>query len=454
MQWPGAVAALRNCCSIDFCESQLGRADVRTRLRVGSTTGLRDEPLNAALSQKRYDQMPGAQVEWVQMPRDLNAVGAMLTAGLMDLAAVYSEDVVAQLTGGCPDLRICGTFQAVPRRWCCLVLPGVQKEHLTSQSSCMIGIPSGGMGPKMMLLLWRERLGFTGSTSITCTSFENLNAAIRTLLRGGKVRALLWEVSKLEQFMAQDWCDIIDEFITPWPSHLLVAHKETLFAKLCTIKYFMCFTNLFLQDFQTDIGGESLEYILKTYPDLRPAEVGPWLEAATWTCMTDVELASLEEPLELLIRLELRPANLRFSPTRHLARGVRIRNSSVRYCQAPPVPSASSQMPSGEEENLTSLEELEEEEAEQAEEEQGEESQPDSEADILVDPTDPERDEGRAHCLPDARLHNLLSRPGCPVPCGEAPAARSAAVAAGEKPRRGEALGRFRCIDDRPAPAG
>mmetsp|Transcript_52212 Transcript_52212/g.162063 ORF Transcript_52212/g.162063 Transcript_52212/m.162063 type:complete len:441 (+) Transcript_52212:55-1377(+) len=440
MQWP--AASLRSCCSIDFCESQLGSAGVRTRLRVGSTTGLRDEPLNAALSQKRYEQMPGASVEWVQMPRDMNAVAAMLTAGLMDLAAIYSEDVVVQLATGNPGLRLCGMFQAVPRRWCCLVPPGFPKDALKTLKSVMIAIPSGGVGPKLMVTVLRERLGFAAA-SVKCAHYDDLNAAIRSLLKGGKVCAILWEISYLERSRAKAWCDIIDEFVMPWPTHLLVAHKETLFAKLCTIRYFMCFTNLFLQDFQTDTGGESLEYFRRSYPDLRVSEVQTWLDNATWSCGTDVEIAALEAPLELLMRVDMVPSSLRFRPGRHLARGVRLRNSAVPYCQAPlsTVAVCLAGAPDPTEEDL-------EEDASSIEDMGGDED------DTLEDPTMPPDREGTALCVPDSRYHNLIAR--CGDPCTTQAAARVAAVAPGEKmpqlwPR---AAGSTDCPGHRPAPAG
>mmetsp|Transcript_41276 Transcript_41276/g.119381 ORF Transcript_41276/g.119381 Transcript_41276/m.119381 type:complete len:462 (+) Transcript_41276:67-1452(+) len=434
MQWSGAAAALQHCCSIDFCESQLGTAGVRTRLRVGTTIGLRDEPLNAALSQKRFEQMPGASVDWVQMPRDMNAVAAMLNGGLLDLAAIYSEDVMAQLSAGNPDLRICGMFQAVPRRWCCLVPPGYPKETLKSLPACLIAIPSSGVAAKLMVAVLRERLGLSKS-SVKSVHYDELNAAMRSLVRGGRVNAILWEVSVMERCKAKDWCDIVDEFIMPWPSHLLVAHKETLFSKLCTIRYFMCFTNLFLQDFQMDATGEALEYFKSTYSDLPPQEVKAWMRNATWTCSTDVELAAVEGPLDVFVKLEMLPPNARLRPARHLARGVRFRNSAMQYQRAS-LASTRVCMPA----EPTAVEDAYEEASSSVEDlGVGEDEEPMD--DIDEDPT-PTR-EGSALCLPDARLHNLLSR--CPTAlCSEgrhAADSRTAAVSSGEKtPTRATAV--------------
>jgi len=330
MPW-SAAATLAKCCSLEFCESQLGSAGVRTRLRVGTTTGLRDEPLNAALSLKRYEQMPGASVEWVQLPRDINAVKAMLSAGLLDLAAVHSEDAIAQLFGGSSELRICGMFQSVPRRWCCVV-PRTSPQESLKLNACTIAIP-GGLASKLMVALLLERLGCADANPATL-EHDDLSAALRSLTRSStnaarfapssQVQAVLWEIGLLERSKLKEWCHILDEFPMPWPSHLLISTKETLFAKLCTIRYFMCFTNLLCQDFQVDSTGDSLEYLVATYCELRPNEARTWLRSGAWTCTTDVDVAALEGPLELLKRLELLPPTSCLHPSKRLARGVRL----------------------------------------------------------------------------------------------------------------------------------
>jgi len=175
--------------------------------------------------------------------------------------------------------------------------------------------------------------------------YDSLSFALRALRRQRDIDAVLWEVTVLERAALRDWCDVRLELVLPWPTHLFVANKETLFAKLHTVRYFMISLNTILQDFVHelfDCGPESqaCTYLHETH-SLCTQEVHDWLEGQRkpWYSSSDIDERSIMGPLELISALDLLPGvrGRRFSLHRFLAEGsnlIRKRSLSTEADEA------------------------------------------------------------------------------------------------------------------------
>jgi len=334
-----AALDLGACCTADFCEGQLGSAGVRTRLRVATTLGLRDEPLSAILALRRFESAGGPIVEWVQLPKDMHAVTAMLSAGLVDLAALYSEEAMEVCCSN-TSLRTCGMFFSLPRRWCLLVPRGTGEEPL-KLDDCRVAIPEGTTARLAFELIWEElendddAAGTSSGSSVQEAStadlveYDSLSFALRALRRHRDIDAVLWEITILEKPALREWCDVRCEVVLPWPTHLFVASRETLFAKLCTVRYFMIACNSLLQDFTGELFNCGEESQASTYLNVTHSlcmqEVHDWLEGQRepWHSSSDIDESCVVGPLDLISRLDLLPgvSGRRFSVHRFLAEG-------------------------------------------------------------------------------------------------------------------------------------
>mmetsp|Transcript_49701 Transcript_49701/g.153626 ORF Transcript_49701/g.153626 Transcript_49701/m.153626 type:complete len:415 (+) Transcript_49701:115-1359(+) len=357
---PCGPASLEDCCTLDGCAAHLGGGAARPRVRVGTTPGFRDEPVNVSLKFKRYEQMPNAQVEWVQCPGDLDAVTAMLNAGLVDVAMMFSEDAVLQAaTWG--SLRVCGMLSGRPRRWSIIVPSGFCRGPV-KLGRCNIAIPPG-LGGKLMTAIMQECSAcWECPTCIEHTTFVD---ALCSLIKRCAVKAVLWDITAQEQSTMtatfQGVCETAHEMLMPWPSHLFLASRETLRAKLETIRSFLSFSNLLSEQLRAKVHRESLDYFWERY-DLYQEEVECWLQAAGWGFCPDVDAAAVEGPLACLEQLQLLP------PGRGAREPARCLAPGARLLGRPAGPAAA------------------EEEAEAPE-------------------------EASASCLPASRLHSLLPRP-------------------------------------------
>jgi ABC-type nitrate/sulfonate/bicarbonate transport system substrate-binding protein len=272
--------------------------------------------MNNALSKKLYGEMPGAFVEWVVCPEYLEAVTAMLSAGLVDVAVMFSEDAAAQVAAS-RLLRVCGTFNTVARRWCVLVRRhGAIRRIADLQFVPKLGVPPG-FGSKLMLSILGDRLGWSPGQLPQWIEQDSLSEAMSGIL-SGQIQALLWENSGLIGSTSVEACEALIEVTMPWPSHVFIASRETLRAKTGAVKQLINYTNRICAEFKENKKDTTVKYLQERY-NMSAEEAAEWVTSAAWTCQSEVDPATLAGPLEHLQRLEMVPPDCECDPVRCLA---------------------------------------------------------------------------------------------------------------------------------------
>mmetsp|Transcript_44868 Transcript_44868/g.97769 ORF Transcript_44868/g.97769 Transcript_44868/m.97769 type:complete len:456 (-) Transcript_44868:36-1403(-) len=317
MAFSWAFSGAAKCCAEKEGESW----PARPRLRIGTTPGLRDEPVNVALARKRYDAMSTAMVEWVQCPTDLDAVTAMMKVGLVDIAMMHAEEAVWQTTLY-NSLRVCGCFNGVPRRWILLVPHGVDARPECLRW-CRLGIPCGLTG-KLMSSILEGALDLSSAPPLK-VPFESLSDALQAMLRNSGLHAVFWEATEVPPD-ARKLCTLVKAIEVPWATHLLVATRETVRFKLNTIRHFIDFTGDLCNKILLDRTFMSL-YLYEKYRML-PEEADAWMGLARCSCQCEPPPTALAQPLELLRRLELVPMGSEWRPSRLLAQGFMVASES------------------------------------------------------------------------------------------------------------------------------
>lgn len=292
----------------------------KTRLRVGSVPGIRDEPVNAALKQKMYDQdSENVLVEWVQCPDCLEAMGAMLSAGLVDVALAFTEDAMVHLSSS-RALQVCGTFSAAPRRWRVLV-PHATFESTADLRGRRVGIPVG-VGAKLMMSAVEDELGWASGppTAVPQGSFR---VALGSMIEGnGSIQGLFWECNVEEGFIPIA-CETLCEVTMPWPSHVFIASRETVRAKLGTIKQFIRMTGGLCKQMKAQRHSTMLHYMMMHY-SLCEEDANRWLNDVIWNCALDIDETTFSRPFTCLRKLEMVPHDFCYDAFAYVARGVSL----------------------------------------------------------------------------------------------------------------------------------
>lgn len=274
---------------------------LRPRFRVGTTAGLKDEPISGALKRRAYAEMGACALDWVVCPSDHAAITAMLNGGLIDMVMAPVEDALL-LAHNSKTLKVCGSFDGPRRMWRLFTRPNLQGGTKLSSLS-RLGVPDSLCASLITCLM--QDWGYFGWDQrppeiVVISSFVE---ALHLICGVKSIQGLLWECWADELKAARCACmEAVAPVQTPWSSHLFVCSRESLHSKSHTIRQFYNFTNDMLQE---ETFAPELSARLKVQYSLAQADVDAWLGEKDWRCYPDIHYHDITRPSDFLARLGL-----------------------------------------------------------------------------------------------------------------------------------------------------
>mmetsp|Transcript_13616 Transcript_13616/g.28464 ORF Transcript_13616/g.28464 Transcript_13616/m.28464 type:complete len:395 (+) Transcript_13616:3-1187(+) len=302
------------------CHCSLGETEqVRTRLRVGCSASVLDAPVELALAKGHCEGL-NVSLNWVQCPPCAGAVMSMLSAGLVDMALMHTEDAVAFAAEGNP-LRLCGTFVATPRTWGLYVNRGrgANVRCGLDMRGGTLGMPDD-KGTSLALCVFGDAPGWSVLLYCPRRPFSSLRRAANAMAKDA-TRATIWEQRAARPAVAAGEWELMATTPMPWPSLLLVASKEALYAKAGAVKRFIRFARTACLDFMARREEEAMTYIASRY-GLSAMEARSFVENTEWVCDCKVDLEAIARPLSHLRRTGLLAVDRDVDPSRLLAKGL------------------------------------------------------------------------------------------------------------------------------------
>jgi len=243
---------------------------------------------------------------------------SMLSAGLVDMALMHTEDAVTFAAEGNP-LRVCGTFVASPRTWGLFVNHGSDLSCGTDMLGGTLGLPDD-KGASVALSVFGDSPGWNVLLYCPRRPFSSIRRAASAMAKDVS-RATLWERDAGRPALAAGEWSMLAEMPMPWPSLMLVASKEALYAKSGAIKRFIRFARTACQDFASRQEEEAIAYISTRY-GLSAAEAFNFMANTEWTCECKVDLEAITRPLEHLKRAGMVPSDRDLDPARFIAKEI------------------------------------------------------------------------------------------------------------------------------------
>jgi len=290
---------------------------VKTRLRVGSCAGIMDAPIQMACSFGSFQGL-SIRLNWVQCPPDSGAVVSMLSAGLVDMALMHTEDAVAHAAQGSP-LRICGTFVGSPRMWAIHSPAGNSLLSGSDLRDCTLGIPDERAASLAVSVLG-ECPDWAGVLYCPRRPFTSIIRACDAMAKG-VTRATVWECRAARHLVsAGEWIPV-GHVPMPWPSLVLVASKDALYAKAGAIRHFVGFAHTACAEFKTTKHEDATRFCAARYA-MSTEEVHEFISETQWVCECEVDVDTIARPLAHLKRTGLVAHDRAHDPTRFIAKEV------------------------------------------------------------------------------------------------------------------------------------
>lgn len=300
-------------CSLDM------PAHPKTRLRVGCCSGLLDAPIHLALERTDLQHL-AITLNWVRCPPDAGAVMSMLSTGLVDMALMFTEDAVGFVAQGNP-LRLAGTYVKTPRTWGVHVPRGSANRTAADLAHWPLG-SAEDKGATLAASVLAEREDWADISSCSRKTFSSIRRAADSMLRG-TTRATLWEKRNVRHLVASGEWEIIGEVRMPWPSVVLVASKEALYAKAGAVKHFISFARTACEEFTSANEDEALRYLSACH-GLNMEEALNFMAETEWVCEDSVDLNTVLQPLEHLRRIGYVSSERRCDPRRFVSTEFRV----------------------------------------------------------------------------------------------------------------------------------
>eukprot|EP00931_Biecheleriopsis_adriatica_P086274 TRINITY_DN60983_c0_g1_i1.p1 TRINITY_DN60983_c0_g1~~TRINITY_DN60983_c0_g1_i1.p1 ORF type:complete len:387 (+),score=75.80 TRINITY_DN60983_c0_g1_i1:93-1253(+) len=323
-----ASAALTACSSPPVskpCECELGRAAQtgKPRLRVGCAIGVKSSPAKVAMHRSSNLEDRSFILQWPDIPPDPEALAAMLSAGLLDVALFHTEEIIQVLAGG-SSLRVCGTFTSSPRHWGIYAFCGrlISLEAAGDSQASPLGVPSNSLGAQLVLHMLGEQTSLSRRGGLFLRQLPSIEAA-HAALSSGTVQAVLWERHATHDYVSCGKWVAIGETDSPWASTLLVTNKEAIYSKGECIKDFLSWAKLAAWEFHEDgdAAEMALEFLQKRY-HMGGLSVRHWLSSISWKCVNEVEVVDLTSCFKQLQRAGLISQAASFSPEVFVARRI------------------------------------------------------------------------------------------------------------------------------------
>ncbi|CAE8611533.1 unnamed protein product [Polarella glacialis] len=287
------------------CDLDSSSAPSKVRLRVGCGIGVSSAPIQFALQHTANVELLSFSLHWVKCPPDADAVLAMLSAGLLDLAIIHTEDAVLALLTG-TSMRMCGTFAASPRRWGLYTQSQVVGELPDKKAlvESPLAVPMNCLGAQLAIAILRNDPAFGGfcSDAVYLQEISTVEQAFQALATG-RVQAVLWEQHAASEYVAQgQWCPVWEGSL-PWSSSVFIANREAIYSKSRSIQSFIAWTRSTVSDFLQAENADLGEQLLASSHHLTRRAALCWLESVSWNCLCEVQEACLTKPALLLHQL-------------------------------------------------------------------------------------------------------------------------------------------------------
>lgn len=310
----GQAGHSTTCSNAPGCDCALEGAKPRTRLRVGSGPGLVDAPIQLALAGST-DALE-VNLHWVRCPQDPRALASMLTAGVLDIALMRTEDAISHAATG--SLRICGTFVVSPQEWG-LHIPSVIRGRRVPTDGYAVGLPDDS-GALLMLHTLAQRPGWQQLRNVSRSKFPSVRRSCEAACQG-VVQSVLWDTHTARGLVDCGEWDLVHAQSQPWPSVLIVTTKESAYSKANAIRCFVAFAKGACKNFKANENGCAAR-LLRTRYCFHEVDALDWIRTTNWSCECKVEDSALLLPLDRLEAADmLRPTGIT-DPWRLVARNV------------------------------------------------------------------------------------------------------------------------------------
>ncbi len=269
-----------------------------TKIRIGGVPEHFNLPWHYAL-EKNWFAENQIDLQWTDYPGGTGAMSKDLRSGVLDIAVILTEGVVADILNG-NNSTIIQWYVKSPLVWGIHTAKGSPIFNEQQFAGKKYAISRYGSGSHLMAFVDAHQRGL----EIKPEQFEvvnNLDGAVKALV-AGEADLFMWE-----KFMTQPLVDNgtfrkVGECPTPWPSFVIVVRNEFLQQNQVVISKILSVIQKACKEFAAlpDV----TERIAQRF-NLKISDVKEWLKSIQWQTENVFDTQPLEGVLNTLFELKI-----------------------------------------------------------------------------------------------------------------------------------------------------
>lgn len=268
------------------------------QLTIGGVPEHFNLPWHLALEAGLFEKEK-VSVRWTDYPGGTGAMTKDLRSGILDVAVLLTEGIVADISNGNPS-KIIAPYVSSPLIWGIHVPAQSSFQNVNQLQGKRYAISRMGSGSHLMAFVDARNRGWHPNEQ-ELVIVGDLNGA-REAFRKGEADAFMWE-----RFMTQPLVDNgefrrIGECLTPWPCFVIAARNEIIESHLSALKKVLSVVNRAVKSFMKDPNAP--QSVAQRY-SLKLDDAATWFAHTRWAVGEELAPDVLPNVVQTLYELKV-----------------------------------------------------------------------------------------------------------------------------------------------------
>jgi ABC-type nitrate/sulfonate/bicarbonate transport system substrate-binding protein len=269
-------------------------------LNVGGVPEHFNLPWHLALEGGAFAER-GLDLRWQDYPGGTGALNKDLRSGVLDVAVLLTEGIVADICKGNPSVII-APYVVSPLIWGIHVPAGSGFQTVAELAGKRFAISRYGSGSHLMAFVHARQLGWHPE-ALELVLVGDLNGA-REAFRQGAADAFMWEKAMTQPLVDKGEFRRVGECPTPWPSFVIAVRRETFESRRNDLQQMLAVIGRAARAFKQN--PDAIRLVADRY-GIKPEDVAAWFAHTRWAGLTSEDLTEnvLQHVMHTLLDLKL-----------------------------------------------------------------------------------------------------------------------------------------------------
>ncbi|MES2730904.1 MAG: substrate-binding domain-containing protein [Bacteroidota bacterium] len=267
-------------------------------LSVGGVPEHFNLPWHLAIDNGSFER-EALRIQWKDYPDGTGAMARDLRSGVLDVAVLLTEGIVADICKGNPSI-ILAPYVVSPLIWGIHVPAQSAFEAVEELEGKRFAISRYGSGSHLMAFVHAQKQGWN-PTALQLIPIVDMNGA-RQAFRNAEADAFMWEKTMTQPLVDSGEFRRVGECPTPWPCFVIAARKEVIEKHPEALQKMVRVINQASLAFKNS--RDAVTMVVNRF-GIQPSDASAWLARTQWATGEPLSQETLQQVMQTLLSLQV-----------------------------------------------------------------------------------------------------------------------------------------------------